>query len=294
MKQTSLAAVFASKTLPTTTTTTNNNINNKTTRKNREERMDSSNEADLVVDESALVSLPPIQTSPDPRLNRQRIYAVTESDLSKMLERSRMTALRFGRSDLAAAVPGLTYAKFMLSIPEEAELLAIVNAQPWRNDLRRRTQHYGWLYRYQERRVAESDFLGPLPDWLVTVADRLHKLHLLPHRMKFDQVIVNEYLPGQGIAAHVDQPSMFQDTVVMVSLGSGTTMEFTPVRGGPSRSLRLERRSAACITGEARYKWTHAIPPRKSDPSPSGRIKRERRVSLTFRTVTQSVAGCSK
>ena len=42
-----------------------------------------------------------------------------------------------------------------------------------------------------------------------------------------DQLIVNEYLPGQGITDHIDCEPCFEDTVVSISLGSHTTMNFT-------------------------------------------------------------------
>ena len=55
--------------------------------------------------------------------------------------------------------------------------------------------------------------------------------------------------------------------------------------------LRLDRRSAAVMTGDARYRWTHEIPKRKNEP---GRVARGRRISLTFRKVlTQRDAGCT-
>ena len=48
----------------------------------------------------------------------------------------------------------------------------------------------------------------------------------------------------------------------------------------------LDPRSIIVLKDEARYKWMHSIPPRKSDISPFGdKIKRGTRVSLTFRKV---------
>ena len=40
-------------------------------------------------------------------------------------------------------VPGLLYLADFVSVEEERELLATLNKQPWRADLRRRVQHYG-------------------------------------------------------------------------------------------------------------------------------------------------------
>ena len=51
---------------------------------------------------------------------------------------------------------------------------------------------------------------------------------------------------------------------------------------GRKVTQRLDRRSAAIMTGDARYRWTHEIPKRKYEP---GRVARGRRISLTFRKV---------
>jgi alkylated DNA repair protein alkB family protein 8 len=40
-----------------------------------------------------------------------------------------------------------------------------------------------------------------------------------------DQVTVNEYLPGHGIAPHVDTHSAFQDAIASLSLGGSTVMD---------------------------------------------------------------------
>jgi alkylated DNA repair dioxygenase AlkB len=45
-------------------------------------------------------------------------------------------------------------------------------------------------------------------------------------RPVFDQLIVNRYLPGEGILPHVDL-ARFEDGIAIVSLGSAAVMEFT-------------------------------------------------------------------
>jgi alkylated DNA repair dioxygenase AlkB len=42
----------------------------------------------------------------------------------------------------------------------------------------------------------------------------------------FNQLIINEYEPGQGINPHVDNTTLFTDTVVSLSLGSEAIMNF--------------------------------------------------------------------
>lgn len=42
----------------------------------------------------------------------------------------------------------------------------------------------------------------------------------------FDQLTINDYLPGQGIPPHVDTHSPFQELFASLSLKSGITMTF--------------------------------------------------------------------
>lgn len=81
-------------------------------------------------------------------------------------------------------------------------LLGKINDQSWLEDIKRRVQHYGNHYDYKVRRVTGDAYLGPLPDWLAAFANRLWQEGLFDE--KPDQVTVNEYLPGQGIAEPVD------------------------------------------------------------------------------------------
>ncbi len=82
-----------------------------------------------------------------------------------------------------------------------------------------------------------------------------------------DQLIVNDYAPGQGIPPHVDAP-LFTDTVVSISLGSSCIMEFTTDAGAREEQF-LEPMSALVIGGEARSGWKHAIQPRHMTHGPA-------------------------
>lgn len=57
----------------------------------------------------------------------------------------------------------------------EVALLSTIDGSTWLGDLRRRVQHYGFRYDYRARRVTVDSCLGPLPDWLAVMADRLRK-----------------------------------------------------------------------------------------------------------------------
>ena len=67
--------------------------------------------------------------------------------------------------------------------------------------------------------------VGELPEWLKILSEKLYQEGYMPKIA--DQVIVNEYLPGQGISAHIDCEPCFQDTIVSLSLGSSCVMDFT-------------------------------------------------------------------
>src|SRR4051794_38857247 len=160
-------------------------------------------------------------------------------------------------------VPGLKYVAGFVADPDEAALLAAVDAEPWLADLKRRVQHYGYRYDYKARKVDPSMYLGPLPAWAQPLAARLvADGHMA---MAPDQLIVNEYEPGQGITAHVDCVPCFGPVVCSVTLGSQCVMELLALKGDGAESLLLERGSLVVLAGESRYKWRHAIPGRKSD-----------------------------
>ena len=180
-------------------------------------------------------------------------------------------------------ISGLTYLDDFITPELETELIGHVDASTWLSDLKRRVQHYGYKYDYKARAIDESMFLGPLPEWAITLGSTLVDRNLFPFAP--DQLIVNEYDPGQGIYAHVDCEPCFKDTIASITLGSGCTMDFTSVETGEKRSVYLRSRSIVVLTGESRYDWRHAIAARKSDVVDGERIQRSRRISLTYRNV---------
>ncbi|WP_245304083.1 alpha-ketoglutarate-dependent dioxygenase AlkB [Hoeflea olei] len=182
--------------------------------------------------------------------------------------------------------PGAICLPSFISAEEEAAFVGHLDACEWSTELKRRVQHFGYRYDYRARAVTADAYLGPLPVWLAPLAERLRETGVfcsLP-----DQVIANEYLPGQGISAHVDCVPCFGDAIVSVSLLSSCEMVFRERRSGAKRAVRLEPRSAVLLTEAARYNWTHEIPARKSDAVDGVRIERARRISLTFRKVIRT------
>ncbi|MXY50993.1 MAG: alpha-ketoglutarate-dependent dioxygenase AlkB [Gammaproteobacteria bacterium] len=178
-------------------------------------------------------------------------------------------------------LPGFAYLPNFITAEEEDELLQHIDDAEWSTELKRRVQHYGWRYDYGQRQIDESMRLGELPFWADKIAKRLVAKGLVAELP--DQVIVNEYCGKQGISPHVDQPKSFAEPVATVSLLESWGMKFRR-RGGEEKTEKtLERRSVAVLSGDARYKWTHEIPSRKTERVDGKRIPRERRISLTFR-----------
>ena len=118
---------------------------------------------------------------------------------------------------------------FIVDSMEEA-LLTALDGEKWITDLKRRVQHYGYRYNYTARTVDRSLYLGALPDWSNAVADKLSHEGFVS--TPFDQLIVNEYMPGEGIAPHIDCVSCFEETILSLSLGSQAEMVFLGTNGG--------------------------------------------------------------
>ncbi|WP_286130410.1 alpha-ketoglutarate-dependent dioxygenase AlkB [Solirubrum puertoriconensis] len=202
------------------------------------------------------------------------------------MEASLMSPSLVHESDepLSTELPqGARYMADYLTVKEELKLLSLIDAAPWLNDLKRRVQHYGYRYDYRSRNIDYSMFLGPLPAWAAYFAVELCKDGLMPTIA--DQVIVNEYLPGQGIAPHIDCTPCFEDAIVSISLGSSCIMNLINAAGTEQIDVPLAPRSVISLTEDSRYKWKHGIKSVKSDLIDNVRVERGRRVSLTFRKV---------
>lgn len=178
---------------------------------------------------------------------------------------------------------GLTYLENYISEDEADRLVQEIDAAPWRADLKRRVQHYGYRYDYKARQARREDYLGPLPELFQQMAERLTiegYFKLVP-----DQVIVNEYQPGQGISAHIDCQPCFGETIASLSLLSACVMRFASQTLSQQMQLHLQSASLLVLSGDARHLWTHAIPARKMDVFEGQKHFRSRRLSLTFRTM---------
>ncbi|XP_076869371.1 tRNA (carboxymethyluridine(34)-5-O)-methyltransferase ALKBH8 isoform X2 [Brachyhypopomus gauderio] len=218
-------------------------------------------------------------------------------------------------SGLCALPPGLSVWEEFVSPEEELQLLQAVDWASHTDDVRvqkklkhRRVKHYGYEFRYDNNNVDKDK---PLPGGLPAQCDAvLHRCLSVGHITVLpDQLTVNQYQSGQGIPPHVDTHSAFEDTILSLSLGAKTVMEFRHP-DGHSVAVVLPGRSLLVMKGEARYLWTHGITPRKfdvvpaskddgssgvvtSDPSNLTLSHRGTRTSFTFRKVRHAPCDCA-
>ncbi|XP_065427848.1 alpha-ketoglutarate-dependent dioxygenase alkB homolog 6 isoform X4 [Chrysemys picta bellii] len=153
-----------------------------------------------------------------------------------------------------------------------------------------------------------------LPAWLQGYAEKISSLGAFGGKLA-NHVLVNEYLPGQGIMPHEDGPLYFP-TVTTISLGSHTLLDFYhPVSRGQHAdseqvpapqteeqrhflSLLLEPRSLLVLREDMYVRYLHGIRPATSDAitekvanvaacsaALGDELRRGTRVSLTIRHV---------
>lgn len=212
-------------------------------------------------------------------------------------------------------VPGLEIVPEFVTEAEAQDLLAHIDAEPWDTTIKRRVQHYAHSFDYAQLRLSNGGCnSSELPPFCLAVVKRLSDMCLLPHPV--DQLTINEYQPGVGIAFHVDAHSAFEDGIAALTLGSGIVMELRqpqpdgsgkvsvgkhhrlappPEDGGQvvQKNVWLPANSLLILRGEARYRWQHGIAWRKTDSIVEGEaVPRGRRVSLTLRTARHRPCDC--
>ena len=210
-----------------------------------------------------------------------------------------------------SSIPGLYYyPNFLTSSEGESIWNCLQSDTHWvgvtSNPTSRRVIQYGYLYGYTGGALEPTD---PIPEIYSSMMDRFQKIigeKFSPDPLliksnqtqfekeggpmgghgglpQFDQLIINQYLPGQSIAPHIDKPSQFGPYIVCVTLGSGVEIQFSKT-GEETTSIYVEPNSLYIMSGDARYTWKHGIASRKSDLVADKKIVRGTRISLTFRT----------
>ena len=199
-------------------------------------------------------------------------------------------------------VQGMTYISNFVSEKEQKCLWDEINinlASNWnKEEIKRWTQHYGWNYKYKTKNSrTQLEKAKPIPELFQSkiIQPLRQQSYFTNARDEELQIIVNQYLCGEVIGAHIDDEFLFGDTVVSVSLGCEYPMDFTPVENSKKRTLsqstmdakaqkisvQLELGSAVVLQNDARYKWKHGIAARRKD---NGKLRTIRQ-SITIRTV---------
>lgn len=146
-----------------------------------------------------------------------------------------------------------------------------------------------------------------IPQWLQTYLNRIHELNLM-NGNKPNHVLVNEYLPDQGILPHLDG-SLFYPTITTISIGSHTVLKFfEPISTEnatlkPIYSILLEPRSLLVLQDKLFHYYLHSIEEVKEDLLDDSivnlnmcsekyvkntTISRDTRISLTIRHVPKT------
>ncbi|THU85515.1 hypothetical protein K435DRAFT_831090 [Dendrothele bispora CBS 962.96] len=171
------------------------------------------------------------------------------------------------------------YVPNFLTVDEEQYLIRKIQESPrqnWKELANRRLQLWGGQLTAKNILMAQ-----PLPSFVTTYPDIIPRLqstgvfkssaHEAPNH-----IIMNEYLPGQGIMPHQDGPA-YHPVVATVSLGSHTVFHYyqyktaddnleTSVNANgriidtiPALSVLLEPRSVVITTGDFYKSYLHGI-----------------------------------
>ena len=182
---------------------------------------------------------------------------------------------------METAVPGLFLYPDFINETMEADLIQELDSQTWVVDYNRRLQYFG----YRNELEAPYNLIKipvEMPPLILELSRTIVEQKVVA--IQPDQVIINEYAPGEGLRPHKDR-NYFENQICGVSLGSGSIMRFIKISGGDVVDVEVPRRSVYVMQDDARYKWHHSIPSRKKDVI-DGTIKyRERRVTITYRKV---------
>lgn len=196
------------------------------------------------------------------KLRQEILESLSDNDKSSMMKQK---------------IDGLALITDAIDETTEQSLIQIINQQSWETFMKRRVQHYGYRYQYQQRTVTKD--APPIPQFLIDLMQTMiERGHI---KQMFDQIIINEYEPGQGITPHIDA-NVFGEPIISLSLNSNCAMLFqNSSQKIQTFELILPRRSLLILEKDARWKWMHSIPTRTHD----NLIKRGKRISITFRYV---------
>ena len=146
----------------------------------------------------------------------------------------------------------------------------------------RKVLHFGYKYDYIKKTIYEK--ADPMPPIIEQLLDYIPMSE--GANAYFNQCIINQYLPGQGITPHIDRTS-YGSTIACFTFGkSGREMHFSR-SGRNSIKLYTTPGSLYIMQGDARYMWKHSMKGRLHDMDSFGKQKilRKKCFSVTFRNV---------
>jgi len=196
------------------------------------------------------------------------------------------------------SVKGLYYQNNVLTKERSSNIISCLDKEGWTpvgsikinekvepiKGNRRIVQHFGYYYDYKDGSTVKK--APNFPDYIKELAEMLtqkcKEQGLIDDSYIFNQCIVNNYFPGEGIGLHTDSLK-FGKVIGCYTLGSGSLMKFTNKEN--NSELYTENGSLYVMSSDARYKWLHQMEQRKSDEVDGMKIPRGRRISITFRNV---------
>lgn len=178
-------------------------------------------------------------------------------------------------------IEGLYYIPNYLSKQEVNDLVIFLNSHNnWQHIAgpnSRRVIHYGYNYAYNRSGITKTEDIPKNLELIDT-----NKINSIVKKdiidTEFNQLIINEYIPGQGIASHIDHTKYFGPVIACISIGD-ICIDFS--KKNTKKTITIESGSLYIMSGPARYEWYHAIEKKLYDDNK----KREIRYSLTYRTV---------
>lgn len=156
-------------------------------------------------------------------------------------------------------------------INEEIDLVPIT-----KSSASRKVAHYGYYYLYDRSGLKEAP---KIPNYLESfvLPERINKLvneDLV--NVPFEQLIINEYLPGQQIAFHIDHVKQFGPMIACITVGQSVPIKFK--YGSVEKIINVKEGSMYIMTEDARYKWQHSL----------RNATTNNRYSLTYRTINKN------
>ncbi|EEB15536.1 conserved hypothetical protein [Pediculus humanus corporis] len=169
------------------------------------------------------------------------------------------------------------YVPDFITEEEEENILNNVYSSPkpkWTNLSNRRLQNWGGIP-HLKGMIPED-----IPAWLDKVLSKIKETNAFPKEKQPNHVLVNEYLPNQGIMRHLDGP-IFTPVISTISCGSHTVLNFHPPLDknedcskskSIAMSILLERRSLVVIAEDLYHLYPHSICEKSEDVIHSDKI----------------------